>query len=313
VHVDHPCPEFPDNQVTGFGFFATDQAGRRLDHGHPGAELAEPLGQLLVDGTSTSTSTSTSTDFGASSVLTAPRLAQNRMPSRRGKTACLSDRRPDGLPCGSQLRSPSSARPSSRPPRSQLGQVLRGGSGHAAVRSAVPLSAACATCLVGIITQCRIDPPRFLVWVSGVNRTFHVVHRAPFLALHLYDECQGDIVSPSGEEARDDVDKFSGLRWHMSPVIVPLLDEPSAWMVVEILDRYGVGDHEGQFTAPVDGGGGNRLGPPPGRPRPSRPATRRTELPDRFKPRAWGIAIPQPRMSGCTRKRGSSWSGSSHC
>ena len=33
-------------------------------------------------------------------------------------------------------------------------------------------------------------------------------------------------------------------------------------MVVEIRDRFGVGDHEGQFTAPFDGGAGNPLGLP---------------------------------------------------
>ena len=58
-----------------------------------------------------------------------------------------------------------------------------------------------------------------------MNRTFHVVHRALFLALHLHGEFQGDSASPFGEEAGDEVDKFSGRRWLPGPIVVPLLDK----------------------------------------------------------------------------------------
>jgi flavin reductase (DIM6/NTAB) family NADH-FMN oxidoreductase RutF len=40
-------------------------------------------------------------------------------------------------------------------------------------------------CLAGFITQCSIEPPRFLVCISKTNHTFDVVTRSEVLALHL--------------------------------------------------------------------------------------------------------------------------------
>ena len=112
-------------------------------------------------------------------------------------------------------------------------------------------------CLAGFITQCSIDPPRFLVCISRVNRTFEIVHQTSFLALHLLGESQGEVASLFGEETGDEIDKFADLGWHPGPGAVPLLDDCAAWMVVEILHRIDVGDHEAQLTAPIEGGIGN--------------------------------------------------------
>ena len=40
-------------------------------------------------------------------------------------------------------------------------------------------------CLAGFVTQCSIEPPRFLVCISKVNHTGGVVARAQALAVHL--------------------------------------------------------------------------------------------------------------------------------
>ena len=115
-------------------------------------------------------------------------------------------------------------------------------------------------CLAGFASQCSIDPPRFLVCISRANRTFGIIHGARLLALHLLGEYQGEIASLFGEETGDAIDKFADLGWHPGPGGVPLLDDCAAWMVVEILRRIDVGDHEAQLTAPVKSGSGNRPG-----------------------------------------------------
>jgi flavin reductase (DIM6/NTAB) family NADH-FMN oxidoreductase RutF len=44
-----------------------------------------------------------------------------------------------------------------------------------------------AGCLVGFATQTSIDPPRFLVGLSDMNRTHRVALKAPRLVVHVLD------------------------------------------------------------------------------------------------------------------------------
>ena len=118
----------------------------------------------------------------------------------------------------------------------------------------------CSGCLAGFVTQCSIDPPRFLVCISRVNHTFVVAQRARFLVLHLLGDQQTDLASQFGERTGDSVDKFADVRWHPGPEGVPVLDDCAAWILVEILARFDVGDHQAALTAPLDGGAGNQSG-----------------------------------------------------
>ena len=115
-------------------------------------------------------------------------------------------------------------------------------------------------CLAGFVTQCSIDPPRFLVCISRANHTFNVAQRARYLVLHLLGERQADLASRFGERTGDKVDKFADVRWHPGPEGVPVLDECAAWVLVEIVARFDVGDHQAMLTAPLDGGAGNQSG-----------------------------------------------------
>ncbi|GAA2770776.1 hypothetical protein GCM10019017_11360 [Streptomyces showdoensis] len=40
-------------------------------------------------------------------------------------------------------------------------------------------------CLVGFASQCSIDPPRFVVWLSTANHTYRVARAAEHLTVHL--------------------------------------------------------------------------------------------------------------------------------
>ena len=130
-------------------------------------------------------------------------------------------------------------------------------------------------CLAGFVTQCSIDPPRFLVCVSEANHTSTVVERASVLALHLLGTDQVDLASHFGEESGDRIDKFASVDWHPGPLGVPVLDDCAAWMTVGIIQRIDAGDHVALLTYPIDGGSGdhdglltNRTAPPlqPGHP-----------------------------------------------
>ena len=117
-----------------------------------------------------------------------------------------------------------------------------------------------AGCLAGFVTQCSIDPPRLLVCISRVNHTFRIAQRARLLGVHLLGDRQFDVASLFGEWSGDQVDKFSRVRWHPGPEGLPLLDDCAVWLVVEVLHRFDVGDHQALVTAPQDGGTGAESG-----------------------------------------------------
>lgn len=47
-------------------------------------------------------------------------------------------------------------------------------------------------CLVGFSTQCSIDPVRFLVCLSKVNRTYELACRSRALAMHVLHDTDAD-------------------------------------------------------------------------------------------------------------------------
>lgn len=135
-------------------------------------------------------------------------------------------------------------------------------------RTAYPLAVVTAVaedgrlggCLAGFLTQCSIEPPRFLVCVSKANHTFDVATRASVLGLHLLGPDQVATASLFGEQSGDHVDKFACTAWHRGVLGVPVLDDCAAWLVVGIIERFDVGDHVALLTYPIVGGAGPRNG-----------------------------------------------------
>lgn len=111
-------------------------------------------------------------------------------------------------------------------------------------------------CLAGFVTQCSIEPVRFVVCVSRANHTFGVVQRAGGLALHLLGRDQFDTASLFGEATGDEVDKFANCRWSAGSTGAPLLAECAAWIEGPILTRLDAGDHQALLVSPVAGGAG---------------------------------------------------------
>src|SRR5579863_1733043 len=99
-------------------------------------------------------------------------------------------------------------------------------------------------CLAGFITQCSIQPPRFLVCISKLNHTYFVAEQAKALALHLLGDDQTELASLFGESSGDAICKFDHVGWHTGNKGAPLLDACAAWLEGVVLDRFSAGDHE---------------------------------------------------------------------
>ncbi len=115
-------------------------------------------------------------------------------------------------------------------------------------------------CLAGFVTQCSIQPPRFLVCVSKVNHTYFVAERATGIALHLLGGDQADLASLFGEQTGDTVDKFEHCQWRPGAVGAPILTDCAAWLEGLIISRSSVGDHHALLIRPQAGGSGSHTG-----------------------------------------------------
>ncbi|MFF9765638.1 flavin reductase family protein [Streptomyces sp. NPDC053086] len=113
-----------------------------------------------------------------------------------------------------------------------------------------------AGCLVGFASQCSIQPPRFVVWLSKANHTYRVARTAQHLTVHLLTRDQRDLAELFGGETGDEVDKFARLDWREGPVGSAVLDGAAAWFVGTVLHRIDGGDHVGHVLDPVEWGEG---------------------------------------------------------
>lgn len=121
------------------------------------------------------------------------------------------------------------------------------------VTAAVPEDGERGGCLVGFASQCSIDPPRFMVWLSKKNHTLRIARRAELLAVHFPSPDQLDIASRFGTRSGDDVDKLASERWHEGPHGVPILDEIPRWFAGRITERLDAGDHVAFMLEPIAG------------------------------------------------------------
>jgi len=105
-------------------------------------------------------------------------------------------------------------------------------------------------CLVGFATQCSIHPPRFLVCISKVNRTFDVVATADTVVVHFLGKAQRNLAELFGGETGDEVDKFELTDWTEGPNGTPILADAPGWFIGHVLDRLDLGDHVGLWLEP---------------------------------------------------------------
>jgi flavin reductase (DIM6/NTAB) family NADH-FMN oxidoreductase RutF len=102
-------------------------------------------------------------------------------------------------------------------------------------------------CLAGFWTQASIDPPRLLVHLSKVNRTYRIATDCDVLIVHYLHRGNMDLARLFGEETGDEVDKFSRCSWHEGPSRTPVLSGTLGWVGGRVIDRFDVGDHVGHL------------------------------------------------------------------
>jgi flavin reductase (DIM6/NTAB) family NADH-FMN oxidoreductase RutF len=107
-----------------------------------------------------------------------------------------------------------------------------------------------AGCLVGFASQCSIDPPRFMVWLSKKNYTYLVARETDLLAVHVPAQGNEALTELFGTVTGFTADKFSQCSWRPGPDGVPLLTDCPQWFVGRVLDRLDTGDHEGLLLQP---------------------------------------------------------------
>ncbi|MBW3556689.1 MAG: flavin reductase family protein [Actinobacteria bacterium] len=106
-------------------------------------------------------------------------------------------------------------------------------------------------CLVGFATQCSIDPPLLMVWLSERNHTTRVAAGATHLLVHFPSSDQRDLATLFGSQTGDEVDKFGLCSWEHGPEGLPLLSECSNWVAGRIVERLETGDHVGHLLEPI--------------------------------------------------------------
>jgi flavin reductase (DIM6/NTAB) family NADH-FMN oxidoreductase RutF len=122
-----------------------------------------------------------------------------------------------------------------------------------------------AGCLVGFATQGSIDPPRLLVMLSKVNRSYRVTERADELVVHFLHSGNRGLAALFGEESGDDLDKFDRCAWtQVEGVGPPVLAGTRGFAAGPILGRMDAGDHVAHLidviAARVDCDAGGQLG-----------------------------------------------------
>jgi flavin reductase (DIM6/NTAB) family NADH-FMN oxidoreductase RutF len=117
-----------------------------------------------------------------------------------------------------------------------------------------------AGCLIGFASQCSIDPPLIVVWLSKANRTTRVASAASSLLVHFLARDDRPLAELFGGETGDEIDKFARCEWEDGPDGLPLLTGCSRWVAGHVVDRFSTGDHVGHLLRLFDGAAGEWTG-----------------------------------------------------
>ena len=117
-----------------------------------------------------------------------------------------------------------------------------------------------AGCLIGFSSQCSIDPPLVVVWLSVRNHTTRVARGASSLLVHFLAREDRPLAELFGTETGDEVDKFARCRWEDGPEGMPLLTDCTRWVAGHVVDRFRTGDHVGHLLRLFDGAAGEWTG-----------------------------------------------------
>jgi flavin reductase (DIM6/NTAB) family NADH-FMN oxidoreductase RutF len=112
-------------------------------------------------------------------------------------------------------------------------------------------------CLVGFHSQCSIEPRRYALWLSELNRTTRLVAdpACSHVAVHGLGADQHELARHFGALTGDRVEKLGpgGPAWHPGPGGAPLLDACPDRLVGRTVALVEVdADHRGLVVEPVE-------------------------------------------------------------
>jgi len=105
-------------------------------------------------------------------------------------------------------------------------------------------------CLVGYHCPVSIEPRRYMVCLSTVNRTHELAQRAETLIVHHVEVFQEGLARLFGEETGYEIDKFDRCEWERGPDGVPILTDIDTRWAGRIVERIPLGDHAGFVLEP---------------------------------------------------------------
>lgn len=95
----------------------------------------------------------------------------------------------------------------------------------------------CATSLASV----SLDPPIVSFTVGLRASSWPAVETARHVIVHLLADSQEDVAC---NFARSGTGKFTAdTRWHRGPLGLPVLDDVLAWLALELISHFPVGDH----------------------------------------------------------------------
>jgi flavin reductase (DIM6/NTAB) family NADH-FMN oxidoreductase RutF len=112
-----------------------------------------------------------------------------------------------------------------------------------------------AGCVVTFNSPCSIKPPRYAVWLSHRNHTYHVALRADTLLVHMLTHEDLPMAEFFGGVSGMREDKFSKIPWTDYDGL-PLLNVSGGWLRGRVLSRIPTdGDHTCFVLSPTAAGG----------------------------------------------------------
>jgi flavin reductase (DIM6/NTAB) family NADH-FMN oxidoreductase RutF len=104
------------------------------------------------------------------------------------------------------------------------------------------------------LTQVSFDPLLVALSINPGHASFPLMKQSRAFSVSVIGRGRLDLAKHFGTRSGRDVDKLGGVRWHSSPLGLPIVSEAAAWLDCRLTDAMSAGDHE-LVVARLTGGG----------------------------------------------------------
>lgn len=110
-----------------------------------------------------------------------------------------------------------------------------------------------AAAAINWVTQASFDPPQVVVCVKRDSSTLQVVERAGKFALNVLGKAHGELAFTFFKHVEEQDGELGGVPYRLQAA-VPVLEPAPAYIVCELSDSMGEGDHKVLLGTVVDAG-----------------------------------------------------------